>query len=702
MQWSADRNGGFSRANPQALYLPPIMDPVYGFQSVNVEAQQNEASSLLNWTRRMIGVRKQHKSFGRGSFSFLYPRNRKILAYIRSFEGERILCTANLSRQAQAVELDLSEHRGAVPIELTGGAAFPPIGDLPYMLSLPAYGFFWFRLTDEADAPRWHVSTPDPLPEFVTLTAPGGRIDRALEGRELHNLERYALPEFLNRQRWFAGKGNRIRQVRVKPLGSIPGEPNALALAEVETTEEAQRYFLPLSILWGEQNLTFGAPKLSYTLAKVRYGPVLGALIDAAYDERFLSDLIRRMRQGGELPLTAGTLRFIGSAAFRDVDIAGEARPVGAEQSNVSVIVADSVLLKIYRRVREGEQPEIEVARFLTEAGFRGTPAFYGSVEYMPEEGAPIGLAAAFAFVRNQGDVWTVTLDALERDLDEFALLSHSPAEEQQEGVSLAAEPAALGAPDFNYPLNIAGLLGRRTAEMHAAFAAPTDGAAFRAEPIQDDDIHRWVAMALQEAKRGLALLRQREGDLSDDARADVSALLSRQEALFARIEAFARLPPSGLKTRIHGDYHLGQALVAQDDVMVIDFEGEPQRPLAERREKSSGLRDVAGMLRSFDYAAWSALDRLRARHGQIEERVGSRAFAWRDKAISDFLRAYWPVADAAGILPQDAGARDSLLELFRLQKAFYEVSYEAANRPSWLPIPIRGLIDLIATPRQE
>src|SRR5687768_15998266 len=273
MQWSADRNGGFSRANPQQLYLPPIMDPVYGFQTVNVEAQQNESASLLNWMRRMIGVRKQHKAFGRGALTFLYPRNRKILAYIRRHDDERILCVANLSRQAQAVELDLAEFRGAVPIELTGGAAFPPVGDLPYMLTLPAYGFFWFLLAPEAEAPRWHVPAPDPLPEFVTLTVPGGRIERALQDRERHQLERFALPEFLARQRWFAGKGAAIQEVGVTPIGSIPGEPNQLIVVETARTDGGeQRYFLPLSVIWGEDNLRFGAPKLSYTLAKVRYG----------------------------------------------------------------------------------------------------------------------------------------------------------------------------------------------------------------------------------------------------------------------------------------------------------------------------------------------------------------------------------------------------------------------------------------------
>ncbi len=702
MQWSADRNGGFSRANPQALYLPLIMDPVYGFQAINVEAQQNESSSLLNWMRRMVGVRKQYKAFGRGTLSFLYPHNRKILAYVRRNDGETIFCVANLSRQAQAVEVDLSEFRGTVPIELSGGAAFPPIGDLPYLITLPAYGFFWFLLTSEADAPKWHVQMPDPLPEFVTLTATGGRIDRALEGRELANLERFALPEFLTRQRWYAGKGAKIRRASVTSFGAIPGEPNQLLIATADTSEGEQRYFLPVSLLWGEQNLTFGAPKLSYTLAKVRYGPVLGALIDASQDERFVADLVAAMRRGTDVPVAGGSLRFNANAAFLDIDVSGEIRGVGAEQSNVSVIVGDSTMLKIYRRLREGEQPEIEVARFLTEvAGYENAPPYYGSFEYHPQDGQPMALAAAFGYLRNQGDAWGIMLDALERRLDEAALL---PSEDS----SVAAIPAPPSesateesvAPEtdhFFYPLNLGSALGKRTGELHVAFATPTDNPAFAAEPITDADISHWIAEAKEESERAFATLDQAMPGLPEEMRREVEALLDAKPALLDRLDAARKFRAAGQKTRIHGDFHLGQVLVAHEDVMIIDFEGEPQRSLAERRAKSSGLRDVAGMLRSFDYAAWSALDRMRTR-GEVSDQMRERTVAWRDRAGSDFLAAYWSAVEDANILPAEPEARSSLLDLFMIQKAFYEIGYEAANRPTWLSIPVRGLLDLLGT----
>jgi maltose alpha-D-glucosyltransferase/alpha-amylase len=631
-------------------------------------------------------VRKQHACFGRGTISFLYPRNRKILAYIRSHEGAHILCVANLSRQAQAVEIDLSDYRGAVPIELTGGAAFPPVGELPYLLTLPAYGFFWFKLTDEAEAPLWHTQPPEPLPEFVTLTARGGRIDPVMEGRELEALQRDVLPGFLPNQRWFAAKGTRLRRVGVTVLGSVePGEQNKLLIVDVNTGDGPQRYFLPVTIQWGEQNLKFGAPKLSYTLAAVRYGPVLGALVDGSHDERFIGDLARAIRAGGETAVPGGRIVFTSNEAFRSLELDGEVRGVGVEQSNVSVIIADQAMLKVYKRLSEGEQPEIEVARFLTEeAGYANTPTYYGSVAFVPDKGEPMALAAAFGFVRNQGNAWDVTLDALERDLDEYTLLPHDDA-----GVLTVPEPG------FSHPLDLAITLGRRTAELHAAFASKTRNAAFAAEKIKASDIRRWATDATREAKAVLAELQRSARELPPELAADVALLLDSRKTLLDRLAAMRGLAPSGLKTRIHGDYHLGQVLVAQDDVMIIDFEGEPQRGLEERRQKMSGLRDVAGMLRSFDYAAWSVIDRLRTRGGQVEPRVIARAFAWRDHAVAEFLDAYWPLAQDAGVAP-DGETRDGLLQLLTMQKALYELDYETRNRPAWLSIPLRGLLDLI------
>jgi maltose alpha-D-glucosyltransferase / alpha-amylase len=689
MQWSPDRNGGFSRANPQVLYLPPIMDPVYGFQTINVEAQEADPSSLLNWIRRMIGVRKQHNAFGRGDFTMLYPRNRRILAYTRSDGKETILCVANLSRSAQAVELDLSRYRGCVPIELVSQSPFPPIGDLPYMLTLSSYGAFWFLLADEAQAPEWHDNIPEPLPEFITLTLVGGRIERALEGRERRQLEQDVLAQFLQRQRWYGAKGEEARKVEIREVAKLGDEQGLLSVVDVDLPETGrQRYLLPLTVLWGEENVQFGAPKLSATLARVRKGPQLGALIDGSYDDRFATELMRRMQGNQELSVPGGRLRFYGNEQLAAMQFDEPPSVLMGEQSNVSVAFDQQALLKIFRRLRPGDQPEVEVARFLTEvAGFRNTPAFLGMVEFEEEGAERTVLASVSGFIENQGDAWSVFVHALERHIEDEILAPPSTA---------PVVPAEGISGTFLYPLDLLGRLGERTGEMHAALAVNTDIEAFRCEPIRRADITGWVKDAKAQvatARDGLARAKDRLPPGVQDA---VNQLLSLVPGVERRLGALAKIAASGKKSRIHGDYHLGQVLVSQQDLYIIDFEGEPRRSLAERREKSSPLRDVAGMLRSFDYAAWAAVRQVSARLPDQARDGGAIARQWRERMSKEFMEGYLATAGGAQNQPQDRNGHDALLELFLLQKGFYEINYELSNRPDWVGIPIQGMLDII------
>ncbi|HEV7276260.1 MAG TPA: maltose alpha-D-glucosyltransferase [Devosiaceae bacterium] len=685
MQWSANRNADFSKVNPQQLYLPAIQDPIYGYQAINVETQQGDPSSLLNWMRRMINVRKQHKAFGRGSMTLLYPRNRKVLAYVREHEGERILCVANLSRAAQAVEIDLSRYKGAVPIELSGYSPFPPIGDLPYLVTLPAFGFFWFLLTEDAEAPRWHEQMPEMLPEFITMTTRDGSLMAALSGREKQQLESQVLPQFLPLQRWFGAKDDAIGSVRMTPLAEFEHGAHSLVVLDVEVGGDTQRYFLPISARWGEENLQMGAPKLSYTLAKVRRGPRVGALVDGVFDETFAGALLTTLRDGGVLEATDGSIAFAGTDLLAGIDDFGEPRPLTVEQSNVSIAYGDQVILKLYRRLRAGEQPDVEVARFLTGvAGFANTPAFLGSIEHRPEDGAPTTLAAAFAFVPNQGDAWSVLTDALAIDLDEHAL-----GLEDGGNTELLSE-------DFVHWLGMGELFGRRTAELHDALATPTDDPEFGVTALSASEVGAWVKDAVREGEAVLDRLEDRASDLGDEARELAEDLLARRQQLLDRLRTMAGIEPSGGMSRIHGDYHMGQVLVAQDDVMIIDFEGEPKRSLAERRAKSSPLRDVAGMLRSIDYVAATVLNRRREATGPLRPEVKARAEAWRKAFTADFLAGYHAAIAGSPAHPEDEGFERALMDHFLLQKAIYEIGYELANRPAWVEVPLRGIQRLL------
>ncbi|HMA14200.1 MAG: putative maltokinase, partial [Bacteroidota bacterium] len=619
---------------------------------------------------------------GRGEIRFLYPSNRKILAYVREWGDERILCVANLARTAQAVELELSSFRGVVPVELTGRTPFPPIGDLPYLLTLPAYAFYWFDLREEAEAPSWHQATPEMLPDFVTLTTIDGTAERLLSGREARQLCEDVLPAFLPLQRWYGDKGRAIRSVAVSRLGTLGKPTQEMTIVEVDAGKQASRYFLPLAIHWGSGHLRHGAPLLSHTLAKARKGPQLGALIDGAFDDSFATELLDAMRRGEPQTLDSGVIEFDTSDALRQIEDAKTVRRLGAEQSNVSVIIGDKVMLKIYRRLQDGEQPDVEVGRFLTEtARFEATPAYLGAARFRPAEGGSLTLATAFAMVYNQGDAWHVLLEGLTRDLEQFGMVSleHGEADETP----------------FAYPLDMAPTLGRRTAELHAAFAHPTDDPAFAVAPLRKAELKAWAKTVAGEVRDQLAALRGMK-ELPAGLEEKVDSLIRTRGDLLAEVNAVASLEPSGGISRIHGDYHLGQVLVSKDDVSIIDFEGEPQRPLNERRAKTSPLRDVAGMLRSFDYLAWAALGRRREILGETVEEETARAFAWRDQACRAFLEAYLDHASGTPTHPAEAKTTEALIRLFTIQKAVYEIGYEAANRPGWLPIPIEGLLNLL------
>ena len=683
MQWTADRNAGFSRANPQELYLPTIQDPVHGYEAINVEAQQSSPSSLLNWIKRIIAVRQRHQLFGRGEIELLYPRNRKVLAYIRRMGDEVVLCVANLSRQAQAAEIDLSAFEGRVPVEMMGQSPFPPVDELPYLLTLPAYGFYWFLLTDEHDAPGWHTPYAQMLPDFITMTTRTGSIAGAFEDRSARDFERRTLPEYLPLQRWFAAKEDPIEAVRLRRLAEIDGR-HLLAVADVTVKGGTQSYFLPLSAVWGEDELTMG-PRLPATLAKLRQANRMGAILDGAADEDMANALLASLRDYRETDAgDAGQLVFKGSDRLREVAAEpGEPRLLSAEQSNASIAFSDKLILKLYRRLRSGTQPDIEIARFLTdETDFEATPPLLGTIDWIDADGEVTTLGAASAFVRNQGDAWTYVTDALDRDMERL--------ETQDRAASAEEDGAVMGG-----PLDLGLVLGRRTAELHRALSSGAAGSAFAMEPMTAERLAGLVDEVAQEVTGVLDHLQGHRSGLGQAGRDLSEALLERRGALMARLEGLRDSAPSGGLCRIHGDYHLGQVLVVATDVMIIDFEGEPTRSLAERTARTSPLRDVAGMLRSFDYALWLTL-RRRLDLGADPERTLASVDLWRDATQGAFLASYRETMAGAPVHPDDPAFERALLDLFLIQKAAYEVGYEMAMRPDWIEIPLRGLLALI------
>ena len=708
MQWSPDRNGGFSRADPAMLYLPPIMDPVYGFEAVNVEAQSRSPSSLLNWTKRLIAARRSRRALGRGKLRFLYPSNRKVIAYLREWQDETILCVANLSRSAQAIELDLSEFRGRRVVEVLGRSVFPQIGEQSYTLTLQPHSFFWFELPP----PDSEIGdlTQSSNPEFVTLVMPHGWGD--LFGRHnLPQLERDVIPGFLARQRWFAAKDRKLEAAWLLAHAEIAAPRTEesssdaanylIAVVQAQlANDEPQLYLLPLAAVWGAASSELRQNLLPATLAELRQSRREGALVDAVARDWFGLALLDAIRREANLPIrdpsgAAGELRFRPTSLFAETPPPERlvARRLDAEQSNSSILYEDYALLKLYRRLQPGPHPEVEMGRFLVErAGFANTPKPLATLELkLPDARREETCAAGilFGFVRNQGDGWTLALDYLTRYLDD-ALNEAAP------GATPPGRATDMPDPD-NFFLALARQLGLRLAQMHRALAEQSGGdPAFSPEPITRQDLAEWRQALEDSTEKMLGRLERGQAELPEAARGLADALTGAGPQLFRAIRALMPDEIVALKTRYHGDLHLAQVIAVQNDFYFIDFEGEPARPLAARRRKSSPLRDVAGMIRSFDYAATAAVRQLGETRPAAVPRMNALAEAWRQRAIDGFRAAYRKAMRGCSSYPASKLQAKSLVDFFTLEKAVYEVSYELAHRPAWVAIPLNGILRVV------
>ncbi len=693
MQWSPDRNAGFSRADPQRVYLPPIMDPIYGYQSINVESQSRDASSLLSWTKRMLAVRKTSRAFGRGTRRFLRPGNRKILAYLREMGSDTILCVANLSRSAQPVELDLAPFKGRVPVEMLGRTAFPPIGELPYLLTISAYGFLWFRLATDAVVPSWHepIVSVEERPVLVLFDGWTSlfrdrvvpwRIGMAEKTRA--QFETDTLPRYIETQRWYASKGTPIDRARIAEhvLWQEDKITWLMALIEIGVNEEAAGYFLPLALAWEERDDERVRNLSAAAVAKVRQQSSVGVMGDAFADEIFCRSVVSAMAARRQIPLSNGKLEFRPTAAFAKLAGADFAelpvqRPRGS-QSGTVVALGERLMLKGYRRLDIGTNPELEMGLYLTEVvHFKNCAPLAGALEYMADNGQSRLLALLQGYVANQGTGWSYSLDYVRRHLE---LYRTTPAND------------ALPANAHEAYLTMIRVLAQRTAELHRALSQPSQDAAFAPQPILRADIDAYRQRAMDTANRALDLLAAKLASVpaADGERA--KAVLERRAQILARIEALVPDAAPGVKTRIHGDFHLAQVLVTRNDFVIIDFAGEPGQSLEQRRAKQSPLRDVAAMLRSFSYVQQSALRGVA--HNEAEAaRLTPLARAWELEVRTAFLAAYVAAAPITEALQSGRG----LLGLFELEKALYELRFELDNRPAWTGIALLGILDAAA-----
>ncbi len=716
MQWSPDRNAGFSRTNPQRLYLPPIIDPEYHYESVNVENQQGNPDSLLWWMKRLVALRKRFKSLGRGSIAFLHPENRKILAFVRQFQDEAILVVANLSHNAQHGRLDLSAFRGISPVELFGRSEFAPIGDGEYHLTLGPYGFYWLSLKPEPmEAPHQRLLPAEKGEAVAAPAIPAVVLDESELGEpENWPVLEGVLLEYLPRRRWFRGRAERTQSCRIEDVITfdLPENTARLFLARMDYCEgESETYAIALAVASQESAGRILAEHPHAVVARLvpetEADPAAPCLLyDATVETTFCSGLLdaigkRRRFKGDHGTVSAVPGRLFDS--FGNVNrskLGLDSAPVKASSSNTSITYGDSLILKLFRHIEEGLNPELEVGRFLTEeANFPHAPPLVGAIEYHRNKHRST-LAVLHGLVPNAVDGWQYAQDALDSYFKRA--LAHPtvqvPPIPLTPPLFLNGPVPALAQETMGPFLSSLHLLGERTAQLHLALASDPADPESRPEPYsliyQNSAYHAMRSSAVQT----MELLQAQLDGLPPALRPEAERLISLEDRLVEHFQALRRMKPGGMRIRCHGDYHLGQALYTGKDFVIIDFEGDTRRPLSERRLKRSPLTDVAGMVRSFDYAASFSVARQGSSGTDPRQAPMLDLWArfWTTWATPVFLTSYLDTMKAGSLLPGGQQETSALLKAHLLARALSEISNELDSRPDWLRVPIRAILGML------
>jgi maltose alpha-D-glucosyltransferase/alpha-amylase len=701
MQWNASLNAGFSMANPQRLFLPVVIDPEYNYVTTNVENQSHNLSSLLWFMRGVIALRKRYKAFGHGGIHFVQSDNKKVLTFLRTYGQENILVVVNLSRYSQATSIRLPDHVGFRVKAIFSDNEFPRVTEAPYIVTLAPHTFYWLAL--EPPAEPLHPQREQP---FVIQS--DARWQEILGSSAEPSLLQ-AMREYVRRARWFGGKGKIIRTTRIADHLTVPvpgGSVYVLLLEITYTDGPKDSYIVPIGFAAHEQQAKITRESPGYVIAQLRLADQEGILYEAIISEDLHNALLemivrRRSRRtdGGQVSARRGN-RLITLLGNRTLPI--PSRVLKAEQSNTAIVYQNMFFLKLYRRVEEGVSPELELSRHLTEdTNFANLPAYAGSIEWQREGAGTIGMAVLLQFVPNQGDAWSFTLDSIDRSFsDALALKSKLQTLPELAPALRPISPHSVPqvVRDFIGPvyMQMIDLLGQRTGDLHLALISLSQSSDLAPEPLS-----LLYQKSLYQSIRALVL--QVFGELDANLRSldpptaeSVRRLLAERKTILNRVHRIMDRKITAMKMRTHGDYHLGQVLYTGKDFVIIDFEGEPNRTVTERRLKKPALRDIAGMVRSFHYAAHVSLLQGATQQGIDIEYLRHWADLWYTYVSGLFLHAYLKSVSGTRVVPNDENDVAVLLETFVLEKAVYELGYELNNRPDWLMIAVRGVEQIL------
>jgi maltose alpha-D-glucosyltransferase/alpha-amylase len=707
MQWNADRNAGFSQANPQKLYLPLILDPQFHFENVNVELQSRNTSSLLWWMKRMLSTRKKYKAFGRGAMKFIDTENAKVLAFTREYENEVILVVANLSRYPQPAELDLESYKGYVPVELLSRNKFPVVKeDKPYFFTLDAYASQLYLL---------EKAHPEMDNEQRLKVIELDKWKNILDRNVLNELENQVLPKYMMQLRWFGGKGRGVENIRVVNNAVIPLKENSTIILLIEVSYRdglPDIYQLPIAFGKGQFGVKLQDTHPQAIISHLKVNGEEGVLYDAIYGVDFQEAIINNMANHTHVGLANGELVFSGNKALKKHLASQEKlRPkvLSAEQSNSSITYDNSYYLKIYRKVDRAINPDVELTRFLSnDAGFKNIPAYIGHIEWQMPNHEPMVLGMMQEMVKSTTDGWSYMLDRLDSYNEKLLAPLHAAPVPTQKNEDLTKPSPYEDVPE-DVKIMLEGtdaelirLLGERTGELHLALSSNDDSPALKPEEFSlhyqrslFSSLRSLVRVAFQSLARNMK-------DLPENVRTEAQEVLAMKEEILDVLKQIYSRKIEVTKIRIHGDYHLGQVLFTGKDFLILDFEGEPARSYSERRLKYSAIRDVAGMIRSFHYAAYGSL----LLDNQIREedikKLTPYVEQWYNYMSGFFMEAYLKTVNGAPFVPKNNEDLQLLTRTFLLQKAIYELNYELNNRPTWVLVPLRGIKAIMQANRQN
>ena len=694
MQWSSNENAGFSDANPHSLYLPVIRDTEYSYRWVNVKRQQQNPNSLLNWTKRLLAKRKSFQVFGRGDIHWIKPENGRILAFVRQYNEERVVVVINLSRHPQSAQLDLSDFEGSKVREVFGRTFFNEVGRDLYQVTLAGYGYYWLQM--EAA-----IRSGEDRRDLTSTNLVTGELTHFFSKGNLRALEKTVLPAYLHSASWVGARADQLEQItildyRMQTNGQRHFGWLLLELAYLEGLPELVQ--LPLAFHNFREEVDYAAREEVLGLMEVDGKKIV--LIDALYDEEYRRGLVAGLRDFGELK----GVEFVAHDSMATI---------GAQEANLlhsgteyTLLQSKDYNIKFYRRVDADVVPDLEIKRMLTRRGYGNAPEVVGTLHFSPRKNMEATLAIFEKRFESNGSAWDYVQNNIQRFAEDVITRIQQPNQDAP-----VAHPDEVSVTDEvmyrDMPETIQEILGAlfvtkmadlgRTLASYHLMVKDIGEKNFRKEPLSLHYQRSVYAGLKGDVRASLDLLRAHLPELDEDATGLAEAALAQEEKIHTLLKRVFAHKIESDKIRIHGDFTLMQVALADEEFIVQNFDGDPDRSYSQRRLRRSPAKDIANLMRSIGYACGLVFADLSS---GLREETADQLEDWLRTAnrylSAEFLTAYRKATAGTRLLPEDERDLEVLIDTFRIEKALQELRYDLNYRPAQAVVPLRGLLELL------